>query len=203
MITDHGISAQRVREHYDRISKGYGFLFGEHIHQGYWDGVSSIREAQEQLIVRLASIAGISPGAAVLDIGCGLGGSAFWLADHFGCSVFGITNSHKQAELAFKSCRAKRLEHRVRFAVLDANVLNLASGSFDVVWVLEYAEHLPDRQSFFRKCIQVLKRDGRFAFGGWAMPEQDLPLSQEVLVDRLCSALLCHRPDRLSEHVLG
>ena len=52
MSTAHAIAinAQRVRAHYDRVSKWYSLLCGEHIHQGYWEGVGSIREAQEQLI---------------------------------------------------------------------------------------------------------------------------------------------------------
>ncbi len=198
---DDGITAQRVRAHYDRVSKWSSLLCGEHIHQGYWEGIGSIKEAQERLIARLASFAQIFPGAAVLDVGCGLGGSAFWLAEHLGCSVLGITNSCKQAGLAMKSCRARRLEDNVRFAVLDANILNVATASFDVVWTLECAEHLSAREHFIQNCLGLLKRDGRFAFGGWAIPEQDLRLSQQALLDQLCSAMLCHEPDRLSDYV--
>ena len=115
LSTAHAISinAQRVHAHYDRVSKWYSLLCGEHIHQGYWESVGSIREAQEHLIARLARIAQISLGAAVLDVACRSGGSVFWLAYHFGCSVLGITNSRKQAELAWKSCCSRRLEDRV------------------------------------------------------------------------------------------
>lgn len=75
MITAHAISinAQRGRAHYDRVSKWHSLLCGEHIHQGYWESVGSIREAQEHLIARLARIAQISLGAAVLDVACGSG----------------------------------------------------------------------------------------------------------------------------------
>lgn len=74
MSTAHAvaINAQRARAHYDRVSKWYRLLRGEHIHQGYGEGVGPIMDAQENLIARLR---------------CGLGGSAFWLAEHFGCSV--------------------------------------------------------------------------------------------------------------------
>ena len=196
------INGQRVRAHYDRVSKWYSLLCGEHIHQGYWEGVGSIKDAQEQLVARLAGIAQIPRGAAVLDVGCGLGGSAFWLAECCGCSVLGITNSRKQAALAWKSCRSRGLEHRVRFAVLDANILNLASGSFDIVWTIECAEHLADRERLIQNCLRVVKPDGRFALGGWAIPEVDLRPSQQELVDQLCSAMLCHRPARLSEYLV-
>ena len=51
---------------------------------------------------RLAERAAIPDGARVLDIGCGLGGSALWLADQFDCEVTGITISPVQARMASK-----------------------------------------------------------------------------------------------------
>jgi tocopherol O-methyltransferase len=85
---DH-FNMEAVREHYDRLSVFYRALWGEHIHHGYWEDVETPSTAQEKLIERLASLAGIKPGSRVLDVGCGLGGSALWLARHLGCSVLG------------------------------------------------------------------------------------------------------------------
>lgn len=39
----------------------------------------------------LASRAGIGPGVRMLDAGCGVGGSAIWLAKHYDVEVVGIT----------------------------------------------------------------------------------------------------------------
>lgn len=50
----------------------------------------------------LARRAGIPHGAHVLDIGCGLGGSALWLAQELGCSVIAITVSAVQKRVAEK-----------------------------------------------------------------------------------------------------
>ena len=71
---------------------------------------------------RLAERAGVPRGARVLDIGCGLGGSAMWLADQFECEVTGITISPVQARMAAAKAKSRGLARRVHFQVQDANL---------------------------------------------------------------------------------
>ena len=76
------VDLREIRKHYDRLSIFYRLLWGEHLHHGYWENGESIGRAQIKLMEQLAEKAGIPRGAHVLDIGCGLGGSAFWLANN-------------------------------------------------------------------------------------------------------------------------
>ena len=85
------VDTGEIREHYDRLSVLYRMLWGEHLHHGYWEDNESIARAQIQLMERFAEKATIPRGAKVLDIGCGLGGSAFWLAAQYNCRVTGLT----------------------------------------------------------------------------------------------------------------
>jgi tocopherol O-methyltransferase len=78
----------------------YRLFWGEHLHHGYWDNNESVPRAQIQLMERWAERAGIPRGARVLDVGCGLGGSALWLAEQYDCEVTGITISPVQARMA-------------------------------------------------------------------------------------------------------
>src|SRR5262249_27328771 len=87
-----------IRAHYDRLAFFYRVLWGEHIHHGYWVDGESAQAAQVQLVARLAKRAAIPPGACVLDVGCGFGASALWLARQRGCTVTGITISPVQLE---------------------------------------------------------------------------------------------------------
>ena len=76
---------------------------GEHIHQGYFKSPHDTNEqAQINQVNQLAESAGISAGARVLDVGCGIGGTARYLARERGCKVTAITNSRRQVELARK-----------------------------------------------------------------------------------------------------
>src|SRR3954468_14084158 len=94
-----------IRDHYDRLSPFYARFWGEHIHHGLWQDGESPAEAQQKLVEELAQRAGIPHATRVLDVGCGMGGSAFWLARELGCSVFGITLSPVQVAIATKRAR--------------------------------------------------------------------------------------------------
>jgi tocopherol O-methyltransferase len=189
-----------VREHYDRLSGYYHALWGEHLHHGYWDGAATAAEAQVRLIERLAERARIRQGSGVLDVGCGLGGSARWLARRLGCSVLGITLSSVQARMAAQLTQKQRLADRVRFEVMDARELELPGKTFDVVWVVECSEHLPDKARFLCDCFRLLKPGGCLALCAWLAAEDPSP-SQAALVERICRGMLCPSLARLREYV--
>ena len=56
----------------------------------------TLEEAQLAKLNHIARKLTISPGQTVLDIGCGWGGMAMHLAEHFGARVTGITLSEEQ-----------------------------------------------------------------------------------------------------------
>lgn len=74
---------------------------GEHIHHGYFKSpTDSNEQAQLNQVIRLAESSGVSAGSRVLDVGCGIGGTARYLARERGCKVTAITNSRRQVEIA-------------------------------------------------------------------------------------------------------
>jgi tocopherol O-methyltransferase len=187
-----------IRNHYDQLSFFYRLFWGDHIHHGYWEDNEEPAAAQEKLIARLAERAAIPRGARVLDVGCGLGGSAFWLARHFACSVQGITISPDQYAMASTRARAEGLADRVSFAVADANRLELPAESFDAVWVIECSEHLVDKADFLRRAARVLRPGGRLALCAWLANEGRDP---EGLVAEVCRAMLCPSLASLRDYI--
>src|SRR5689334_2537933 len=114
---------ESVREHYDRLTPLYREFWGIHIHHGYWiDGSESKERAQEQLIELLADRLGIVHGTRALDIGCGVGGTAIYLADRFDARIVGITISPIQAAMAGQLAGQRR-SGRCAFAAMDAEAL--------------------------------------------------------------------------------
>ena len=179
-----------IRDHYDRLSGYYGMLWGEHIHHGYWEEDESSAAAQVKLVARLAERAGVPRGARVLDVGCGLGGSALWLARHLGCTVTGITISPVQVQMATERARAENLGDRVRFLLMDANQLDLAPESFDVVWVVECSEHIDDKAGLLAGCVRALTPGGRLALCAWLATEN--PTAEHAqLIAEVCQGMLC------------
>ena len=178
-----------VRAHYDRLAFFYRVLWGEHIHHGYWEDDESPQVAQENLVSRLAERAAVPRGARVLDVGCGFGASALWLARRLGCEVTGVTISPVQLHHAEERARAEGLADRVRFLLMDADRLDLPPASFDVVWVIECCEHLPDKARFFADCARLLRPGGKLALCAWLAADDPGP-DQRALLAEVCRGML-------------
>src|SRR5207248_5297259 len=78
-----------IRRHYDLATVFYRLLWGPHIHHGLWDADELPAVATRRLIDLLAREARVGPGTRLLDVGCGMGGSAVYLARHLGCDSTG------------------------------------------------------------------------------------------------------------------
>src|SRR2546421_10860433 len=154
----------------------YRDAWGIHIHHGYWQDGSEAKEvAQEQLTALLAVNAEIEHNSRILDIGCGFGGSAQYLARHFTAHVVGISISQKQIESA--TVMAKTYEPRPEFLVMDAEHLGIAA-TFDVIWSIEAISHLAEKTECLRQALNMLVPHGRVAIIDWFKSE-DLDYKQE------------------------
>jgi tocopherol O-methyltransferase len=192
MITAE-IDARKIQSHYDKLSSLYRLLWGNHIHHGYWENYESTTRApraQVRLIEQLVDFAGIESGASVLDVGCGLGGSAMWLASNLGCSVVGLTISPVQAKMARKAVHQASLDARIQIEEQDANRLEL-DRIFDVLWVIECSEHLSDKESFMRFARSALRPGGVLAMCAWLAGEDLGSAERRQLVRDVCEGMLC------------
>lgn len=95
----------------------------------------------------MAEALGLRAGATVLDIGCGLGGSARFLAAHYGCHVTGIDLNESFIEVA--RLRTERAALPVKYDVMDALNLVFEDNSFDYAWTQHVAMNISDRNWFY------------------------------------------------------
>jgi tocopherol O-methyltransferase len=189
-----------IREHYDRLSPLYRRFWGEHIHHGFWRGTESNAAAQRNLTHELARRAGIAPGDHVLDVGCGLGGSAFLLARDYGCTVRGISISPRQIASATRGAARRGLQGRVTFGVEDANHLDGPAESYDVIWNVECSEHLFDKPRFIATSAKLLRPGGRLAICAW-LARENLDSASAELVREVCRGMLCPSLGSLNDYV--
>lgn len=204
MTTDSphfNVNIRDIRKHYDRLSIFYRLLWGEHLHHGYWENGESIELAQIKLMEKLAAKAAIRRGATVLDIGCGLGGSAFWLAQHYNCRVTGLTISPVQARMASRHARRRRLTDRVQFLVQDANVWSPRAKTVDAIWIMESSEHFRDKPNFFERCAGALKPGGVLAICAWLRGKRSTDADRKHLVETIGRAMLSDSLDTLDQYV--
>ena len=163
MIVCPSISKRSIRRHYDLATPFYRLLWGRHIHHGLWEGEEPPALAQQRLIDHLAAAAALGPGQAVLDVGCGMGGSTIDLARRHHCRATGLTLSPVQRGWAALAARWQGVQGRTRFLCADAETIDFAPASFDVVWNVECSEHLFDKPGFFRRAAGWLRPGGRVA----------------------------------------
>jgi cyclopropane-fatty-acyl-phospholipid synthase len=107
----------------------------------------------------LAAKLRIEPGQRVLDIGCGWGGLALFLARECGAEVTGLTLSEEQLKVARHRAAAGGLADRVQFHLRDYRE---ETGSYDRIVSVGMFEHvgLPQYGTYFRKVKELLKPDG-------------------------------------------
>ena len=111
----------------------------------------------------LANAVGLQPATRVLDLGCGIGGPARYLAATFGCKVIGVDLSQEFIEAASYLTARCGLEDRVTFEVGDARRLPFEPGAFDAVFLQHVAMNIEDRAGLYAEIRRVLAAGGRFA----------------------------------------
>jgi tocopherol O-methyltransferase len=187
----------RIASFYDQTSQVWEEVWGEHMHHGYYKKGEVIRnheqniEAQEDMveaILKYGNVDKMSGPIRILDAGCGIGGSARYLAEKFPeAKVNGITLSPFQRQRAVALTKAKGLEDRVNFDVEDAMHTRFPDNTFDLVYSMESGEHMPDKKGFVEECKRVLKPGGTLVMAVWchretppALEPQEVDLLQKI-----------------------
>lgn len=164
MTTQYVPSSTDVIAFYDNALPLITRLAGDNVHYGYWhspEDPSTLHQAMDNLTDVMIERLGVTAGARVLDVGCGLGAPAMRLARRTGAEVVGISTSAAMVAEATARARAAGLDGQVRFRVADAGDLPFEDASFDAAWAIESLVHMTDRPRVFREVGRVLRSGGR------------------------------------------
>jgi cyclopropane-fatty-acyl-phospholipid synthase len=121
---------------------------------------ASLDEAQAAKLERICRRLELHPGDHLLEIGTGWGALAIHAATEHGCRVTTTTISREQQEFVAARIRELGLERRV--TVLGSDYRDL-DGSYDRLVSVEMIEAVGWQyfKTFFRKCSELLRPDGR------------------------------------------
>ncbi len=111
----------------------------------------------------LAGAARLDVSTRVLDLGCGIGGPARYLAATFGSKVTGVDLSPSFIDAATYLTARCGLSDRVTFQVGEALHLPFDDASFDAVFLQHVAMNIADRTALYREMRRTLVPGGRFA----------------------------------------
>ena len=143
----------------------YRTIWGDNIHLGvYCSEECHQLEAKEHTNEIMAAAVPLGPEVQVLDLGCGYGSAARYLASSFGCRVTGTNISEKELELARTRSREAHLEHLLTFEYGDFHKLGYSDESFDVIWSQDAFLHAADKMAVLSECRRVLRPGGALVF---------------------------------------
>jgi tocopherol O-methyltransferase len=175
---------QKIAAYYDETILVYKYWWTDPetlaAHAGVWEeGVRTHREAHQAHNRLLAERAAISAQDHVLDAGCGMGGSAIWLAETYGVQVVGIALSPGQLREARRAAAQRHVDHLATFSRQDYAAMALPDASFDVVWAFESVCHALCKRDFLVEAFRVLRPGGRLVMADYFRRARPLPADDE------------------------
>jgi SAM-dependent methyltransferase len=152
----------RVRRYYDANTWKFLITGSQRaIHRELWaPGVHSRGEAVHHAHALVLGELG-PDDRRVLDLGCGVGTAALYLAERLPVEVVGVSISPAQVRLAERfAARHGPLRGGVRFETADFTALPLTLTGFDLAFAIESFVHAEPAAGFFREAARALRPGG-------------------------------------------
>jgi sarcosine/dimethylglycine N-methyltransferase len=177
-------------------SEIYRTIWGDNLHMGIppYEG-ASLQEAMDNTNVVMAEAASLTPDDRVIDLGCGYGSTARYIAAKYGCAVIGQTISNEELKLARERAEQSDASHLLTFEWGDFHNIEYPDGSFDVVWSQEAFLHGADKDRILSECRRVLKPGGTFIFSDILVRRDTPQADRERLYARLNTVDIWDLPD--------
>jgi tocopherol O-methyltransferase len=178
---------QAVVTYFTATRAEYRLLWRTHhslgLHFGYYDDQHQTHdEAVLNINDKLADLAKITSDDYVLDAGCGVGGSAIWLAANKSCRALGINLVPRQLDRARRFAAERQLENLVQFKIADFADTGFEKDTFTVVWGLESIVHAENKLTVLNEAFRVLKPGGRLVIAEYLLREGPLSAQEQTLL---------------------
>ncbi|CAG7827813.1 unnamed protein product [Allacma fusca] len=143
----------------------YEFIFGKTY-------VSTGGQTTTQQFVKKLNL---KPTDAVLDVGCGIGGSAFHMAREFGVKVHGVDLSTNMINMAIKyqGDMEEAVRKNVSFEMRDITKADFEENSFDVIYSRDTILHIGDKEALFSQFFKWLKPGGKLMISDYCHGDKE------------------------------
>lgn len=158
-------SKKNISEHYDLNNAFFALFLDETMTYSsayYKEENMSLKDAQLAKYDRLCKQLHLKESDHVLEIGSGWGGNAIHMAKNYKCKVTTVTISEEQYKLAKERVTKENLSDKITVVLKDYRLLE---GKFDKIVSIEMLEAVGAEfyNTYFKKCADLLKKDGIFA----------------------------------------
>ncbi|CAG0892512.1 unnamed protein product [Cyprideis torosa] len=165
-------SKEVIKKHYDLGNDLYENFLDSTMNYtcAYWKDAANLEQAQLHKMDLIARKLKLKPGMHVLDLGCGFGSMAKYLAENYNVSVVAYNISEEQVNYARKSCSHLPVE-----VVLDD--YRNAKGIYDRVYSVGLLEHVGrhNYRTYFEVVNRCLKEDGIHLLHAITVVHKDVP----------------------------
>ena len=147
------------------------------------------REATAHAVAKMD----LDAGSRVLDVGCGIGGAARFIATQVGCRVTGVDITPEFIEVARRLTELTGLDGKIAFEVASALDMPFEDGSFDAAITLHVAMNIPDRAALYGEIARVMKPGAAFCVydvmkAGDGAPTYPVPWAETPATSHLTSS---------------
>lgn len=154
---------QANAQHYEVPSAFFEAVLGPRLKYSsclYPDSSTTLQEAEEAMLRLTCERAELEDGMEVLDLGCGWGSLALWVAENYpGCRVTALSNSTGQRRLIEARAAIRGLNN---IRVITANMANYVGGdTFDRVMSVEMFEHMRNYETLLSRIARWLRPAGK------------------------------------------
>ncbi len=176
-IYNYKFKLNEVRRYYSKRAKSSATMFlspvfkpKEFLNLGYSKSIFTYSsKSQEKLVSVLSEL--IMDEAkkrnfkirSFLDIACGLGGPAIYLAGKYGIHVDGIDISDENLEKANLNVIKYKMGNLVKLKLANALNLPFNPNTFDACWIIE-SPHIPNRGRLIKEISRIIKPNGIYLF---------------------------------------
>lgn len=142
--------------------KRYEWIFGE----GYLS--TGGFETTKQIVPYLE----LKKGDRVLDVGCGLGGHDFYMAEKYGAVIDAIDLSKNMMSVALQHFAKKpQIADNIKFSISDVTATDFKDNYYDVIYSRDALLHIKEKPELFRRFFRWLKPGGRLVFTDYCRGE--------------------------------
>ena len=150
----------------EKIEAGFN-LAGKDVNSLTVDDLAPIDEFHirgRESTLEVAELSKLGASDLVLDVGCGLGGTARYLSEKFKCNVVGIDLTEEYISIGKKLTEFVGLSDRVELSYGSALKIPYEDERFDIVWTEHVQMNIADKNRFYSEIARVLKPGGCLLF---------------------------------------
>lgn len=150
-------------QHYEVPTEFYQLCLGPNLKYSsayYRPGVSSLEQAEKDMLSMTSERAELKNGMQILELGCGWGSLTLWMGKQYpDAKITAVSNSRTQKEFIDATAKARGISN-IEIITADMNVFETEK-QFDRVVSVEMFEHMRNHGKLLKKVSSWLKADGK------------------------------------------